>query len=122
MTVGTAATYGCIGMYPEDLAALYTLISVGTPVRLINVPVKVAWSAGTLLVEAHPVIDAHGRTVAPTLEQLADALHGTAQDMGVSILWERAMYVLERADGVIATVGTRLKTDVAQTDAKTYSK
>ena len=122
MTVGTAATYGCIGMYPEDLAALYTLISVGTPVRLINVPVKVAWSAGTLLVEAHPVIDAHGRTVAPTLEQLADALHGTAQDMRVSILWERAMYVLERADGVIATVGTRVKTDVAQIDVKTYSK
>jgi L,D-transpeptidase ErfK/SrfK len=108
MTVGMAATYGCIVMYPEDLAALYALVSVGTPVRLINVPVKVAWNAGTLLVEAHPVIDAHGRTIAPTLDQLADALHGTAQDTRVSILWERAMYVLERADGVIATVGTRL--------------
>jgi hypothetical protein len=42
--------------------------------------------------------------------------------MRVSILWERAMYVLERADGVIATVGTRVKTDVAQIDVKTYSK
>jgi L,D-transpeptidase ErfK/SrfK len=102
-----AATYGCIGMYPEDLAALYTLISVGTPVRLINVPVKIAWSAGTLLVEAHPVIDAHGRTVAPTFDQLAVVLHETAQDRRVSILRERAQYVLERADGVIATVGTR---------------
>ena len=106
-TVGMAATYGCIGMYPEDLAALYALISVGTPVRLINVPVKVAWSAGTLLVEAHLAIDTHGRTVAPTFDQLADALHETAQDTRVSILWERALYVLERADGVIATVGTR---------------
>ena len=106
-SVGMAATYGCIGMYPEDLAALYALISVGTPVRLINVPVKVAWSAGTLLVEAHPAIDAHGRTVAPTFDQLAHVLHETAQDKRVSILWERARYVLERADGVIATVGTR---------------
>jgi L,D-transpeptidase ErfK/SrfK len=94
-------------MYPEDLAALYTLISVGTPVRLINVPVKVAWSAGTLLVEAHPAIDAHGRTVALTFDQLADVLHETAQDTRVSILRERALYVLKRADGVIATVGTR---------------
>ena len=108
ISVGTAATYGCIGMYPEDLAALYTLISVGTPVRLINVPVKIAWSAGTLLVEAHPAIDAHGRTVALTFDQLADVLHATAEDARVSILWERAPYVLERADGVIAAVGTRL--------------
>jgi L,D-transpeptidase ErfK/SrfK len=107
ISVGMAATYGCIGMYPEDLAALYALISVGTPVRLINVPVKVAWSAGTLLVEAHLTIDAHGRTVAPTFDLLADVLHETARDTRVSILWERAMYVLKRADGVIATVGTR---------------
>ena len=107
-SVGMAATYGCIGMYPEDLAALYALISVGTPVRLINVPVKVAWTAGTLLVEAHPMIDAHGGTVAPTLGQLADVLHETTQDTKVSILWERTMYVLERADGVITTVGSRL--------------
>jgi L,D-transpeptidase ErfK/SrfK len=106
-SVGMAATYGCIGMYPEDLAALYNLISVGTPVRLINVPVKVAWTAGTLSVEAHPVIDAHGRSTAPTLGQLADVLHETAQDSKVSILWERTMYVLERADGVVETVGTR---------------
>jgi hypothetical protein len=75
------------------------------PVRLINVPVMVAWSAGALLVEAHPAIDAHGRTVAPIFDQFADVLHKTAHDTGVSILWERALYVLERADGVIASVG-----------------
>jgi L,D-transpeptidase ErfK/SrfK len=107
-SVGMAATYGCIGMYPEDLAALYALISIGTPVRLINVPIKVAWSAGTLLVEAHLSIDAQGHTVAPTFDQLTAALHQTAQDAKAAILWERAVYVLERADGVIATVGTRL--------------
>jgi L,D-transpeptidase ErfK/SrfK len=108
ITVGMAATYGCIAMYPEDLAALYRQISVGTPVRLINVPVKIAWSAGTLLVEAHPAIDAHGRTVAPTFDQLAEVVREAAQDTRASILWERALHVLERADGVIATVATRL--------------
>jgi L,D-transpeptidase ErfK/SrfK len=107
ISVGMAATYGCIGMYPDDLAALYKLISVGTPVRLINVPVKIAWSAGTLLVEAHPAIDAHGRQVAPTFDQLVDVVHETAQDTRVSIQWERTLYVLERADGVITTVATR---------------
>jgi L,D-transpeptidase ErfK/SrfK len=108
ISVGMAATYGCIGMYPEDLAALYALISVGTPVRLINVPVKVAWSAGTLLVEAHPAIGTQGQSSVPTYDQLADVLRKTVQGTRVSIVWERARAVFERADGVIATVGTRL--------------
>lgn len=108
-SVGMATTYGCIAMYPEDLAALYEKISVGTQVRLINVPVKVAWSAGTLLVEAHLAIDAHGRSVALTFDQLSDALHETAPNKNVSIAWERALSVLERADGVIAAVGTRTR-------------
>jgi L,D-transpeptidase ErfK/SrfK len=107
ISVGMAATYGCIGMYPEDLAALYRQIAVGTPVRLINVPVKVAWSAGTLLVEAHPAIDARGRKIAPTFDQLAEVVREAAQDTRVSILWERALHALERADGVIANVATR---------------
>jgi L,D-transpeptidase ErfK/SrfK len=108
ISVGMAATYGCIAMYPEDLAALYKRIPVGTPVRLINVPVKVAWTAGTLLVEAHPAIDAQGRTVAPSFDQLTDVVREAAQDKRVSIMWERALHVLERADGIIATVATRL--------------
>jgi L,D-transpeptidase ErfK/SrfK len=107
-SVGMAATHGCLGMYPEDLAALYALISVGTPVRLINVPVKLAWSAGNLLLEAHPVIDTQKQSPHPSLAELADLLRTTAQDARVSILWERARNALERADGVIATVGSRL--------------
>ncbi len=108
VTIGTAATYGCIGMYPEDLAALYALISVGTPVRLINVPVKLAWSAGRLLVEAHPAVDLQGQNSSPTIEQLADVLRETTTDARVSILWDQAREALKKADGVIATVGTRL--------------
>jgi L,D-transpeptidase ErfK/SrfK len=107
ISVGMAATYGCIGMYPEDLAALYTRISVGTPVRLINVPVKVAWSADTLLVEAHPAIATQAQRSGPTFDQLADVLRKTVQGRRASILWERAREVLKRADGVIVTVGRR---------------
>jgi len=108
-SVGMAATHGCLGMYPEDLAVLYALISVGTPVRLINLPVKLAWSARTLLLEAHPAVDTPKQVPYPNLEQLADVLRATSQDTRVSILWERARSALDRADGVIATVGSRLQ-------------
>ena len=36
VSVGMDATYGCIGMYPEDVAALFAQVTVGTPVRLVN--------------------------------------------------------------------------------------
>jgi L,D-transpeptidase ErfK/SrfK len=38
VSVGMDSTNGCIEMYPEDIAALYALVAVGTPVRLINEP------------------------------------------------------------------------------------
>ena len=107
ISIGMAATHGCIGMYPEDLAALYALIAVGTPVRLINVPVKVAWSAGALLIEAHPAVDALRENSKPTLDQLAYALRDSVQQTSVAIHWDRAREVLEKADGIITTVGTR---------------
>jgi hypothetical protein len=65
VAIGMAATYGCIGMYPEDLAELFPLISIGTPVRLISVPVKLARSSGS---EAHPAVDARGHSIAPSRE------------------------------------------------------
>jgi L,D-transpeptidase ErfK/SrfK len=36
VSVGMDVTNGCIGMYPEDIATLYSLVDVGTPVRLID--------------------------------------------------------------------------------------
>ena len=46
MAVGMAITHGCIRMYPEDVAALFPLVPVGTKVWLINDPVKVAYAEG----------------------------------------------------------------------------
>ena len=34
--VGMQVTHGCIRMYPEDIEALFRMVSVGTKVRIIN--------------------------------------------------------------------------------------
>src|SRR3984885_7159927 len=71
LAVGMAITHGGGRMYPEDVAALFAAVPVGTKVWLINDPVKVAYVDGDLLVEAHPPVDAEGQTVAPNLELLS---------------------------------------------------
>ena len=103
--VGLPVTHGCIRMYPDDVAALFPLIPVGTPVRLINEAVKVAWVDGELLLEAHPPIDAQGQSLEPDLEQFSNMLQAEVGDTTVAIHWEYAREVLQKANGVIATVG-----------------
>lgn len=105
IAVGLAVTHGCIRMYPDDVAALFPLIPVGTPVYLINEPVKVAWIDGELLLEAHPPVDAQGQTIEPNLDQFSDLLKKAVGNRTVAIHWEYAREVLQKADGVIATVG-----------------
>jgi L,D-transpeptidase ErfK/SrfK len=114
IAVGLPVTHGCIRMYPDDVAALFPLVPVGTPVRLINVPIKVAWVDGELLLEAHPPVDAEGQSFEPDLDQFSDLLRAAVGDNTVAIHWDYAREVLQKADGVIATVG--LQADASALD------
>ncbi|MGB6353179.1 MAG: L,D-transpeptidase family protein [Steroidobacteraceae bacterium] len=105
VAVGLPITHGCIRMYPDDVAALYPLVPVGTPVRLINDPVKVAWVDDELLLEAHPPVDAQGQSFEPDLNQFSALLQAAVGNTTVAIDWDYARAVLQQADGVIATVG-----------------
>lgn len=105
IAVGLAVTHGCIRMYPEDIEALFELVPVGTPVRIIDEPVKVAWVDGELLLEVHPPIDAEGKTIEPDLPTFEALLEAAVGDSTVAIHWDYAREVLQRADGVLATVG-----------------
>jgi L,D-transpeptidase ErfK/SrfK len=105
IAVGLAVTHGCIRMYPDDVAALFPLIPVGTQVRLINEPLKVAWVDGELLLEAHPPVDAEGQSFEPDLDQFSALLQKAVGDSTVAIHWDYAREVLQKANGVIATVG-----------------
>lgn len=105
LAVGMPVTHGCIRMYPDDVKALFPLVPVGTPVRLINEPIKVAWVDGELLLEAHPPVDAQGQSFEPDVKEFSELLQKAVGDATVAIHWDYAREVLQKADGVIATVG-----------------
>jgi len=54
--IGMQVTHGCIRLYPEDIKSLYRQVEIGTPVVLINRPVKVGWHADILYLEVHPPV------------------------------------------------------------------
>jgi L,D-transpeptidase ErfK/SrfK len=116
IAVGLAVTHGCIRMYPDDVEALFPMIPVGTAVRIVNEPVKVAWVNGELLLEAHPPVNAEGQSFEPDVDQFAELLRAAVGDSTVAIHWDYAREVLQKADGVLATVG--LEADMSPLDAE----
>jgi L,D-transpeptidase ErfK/SrfK len=116
IAVGLPVTHGCIRMYPEDVEQLFPMIAVGTPVRIINQPVKVAWVDGELLLEAHPPVDAEGQSFEPDVDQFAELLRAAVGDSTVAIHWDYAREVLQKADGVLATVGLQADLSALNSD------
>jgi L,D-transpeptidase ErfK/SrfK len=111
VAVGMPVTHGCIRMYPEDIAALFPLVPVGTTVRLINEPVKVAWVEGQLLIEVHPPVDAEGQSVEPDLQVLEPLLDQELGSDTAAIHWDLARETLQAATGMPTLVGLAAEPD-----------
>ena len=105
IAVGMAVTHGCIRMYPEDIAELFPMVKVNTPVYLINEPVKVAWVNDKLLLEAHPPVDAQGQTMEPDLTLFEGLLEQALGESVAAIHWEKAREELAAARGMPVVVG-----------------
>ena len=51
--IGRKVSNGCIRLYPEDIERLYRTTRVGTPVRIINEPVKAGKDKNRVYIEVH---------------------------------------------------------------------
>jgi L,D-transpeptidase ErfK/SrfK len=83
--VGMRVTHGCVRMYPEDIEQLFPEVPVGTPVQIVNQPVKVGWLGHTLFIEIHPPLEE---------DQDRINLQHLAMDM-VNREWERRPFTLD---------------------------
>ena len=102
--VGMRVTHGCLRMYPEDIERLFEDIPVGTPVHIVNQPIKLGWLAGSLFVELHPPLDEDQDKYANYMQSVLDAIaEFTAEDdinLSGRALWE----AIEHQDGIPVAV------------------
>jgi L,D-transpeptidase ErfK/SrfK len=122
VAVGLAVTHGCIRMYPDDVAALFASVPIGTKVWLINEPVKIAYVDGKLLMEVHPPVDSEGQTAEVDLDLMSQKLRGALREDTAAIHWDFARKALEAATGVPTVVGVRVPLEVTlvRTPSETY--
>jgi L,D-transpeptidase ErfK/SrfK len=68
--VGMRVTHGCMRLLPEHIEALFGMVPVGTPVRLMNQPFKLGWGPDGLYLEAHPPLEEDDRPLEVLVAQM----------------------------------------------------
>jgi L,D-transpeptidase ErfK/SrfK len=111
IAVGMAITHGCIRMYPEDIEALFPLVKVGTPVWLINAPVKVARVGGQVWLEVHPPIDDQGQRAEVDLEGFYALANAALGETPAAIHWDFVLTTLQEAAGLPQMIGLEMDPD-----------
>lgn len=95
-SVGSHASHGCIRMLPEEIEVLFPQIPLGTPVKIIYQPVKMALTTqGRIFLEAHPDIYRKKLKYPDLVKELA-----RKNLLGDRIDWERVAKVLKAKEGV----------------------
>ncbi len=91
-------SHGCIRMHPDDIAAFYGKVSIGTRVDIIYRPLLIAVEGnGRIFLESHPDIYRKGSDYQKAAHELAGAA-------GSRVDWRLAEKVIEMQDGVARDV------------------
>ncbi len=98
--IGMRVTHGCVRMYPEDIERLFPEVKVGTPVTLVNQPIKAGWFADDLYIEVHPPLEEEMHSYEKLLEQALTLIERKTQGRPVSINGRALREALQKQQGI----------------------
>jgi L,D-transpeptidase ErfK/SrfK len=98
--VGMRVTHGCLRMYPEDIEQLFEDVPVGTPVQIVNQPVKLGWFADTLYIEIHPALEENQQTPGTDLQTVLNMVAEFTAKRPVTLSGSALRMAVERQDGI----------------------
>ncbi len=108
-SVGSSVSHGCIRMLPKEIAELFPQIKVGTPVKILYLPIKVALtSQGKIYLEVNPTIyqkELHG----------LEYVQGLAQEYQLQdrLDWDKVKKILKAREGIAQDVSKETPSPVA---------
>jgi len=104
--VGRRVSRGCIRMYPEDVVKLYAKVPIGTPVTVVDQPVKIGWHQNELYLEVHPTLaqvdqlEFDHRFEPEPIDDLWRRLREVAGEAADRIEWSAALSAARERSGV----------------------
>ncbi len=104
--VGMQVSHGCMRLYPKDIEQLFPILNIGTPVNIINQPVKVGWSNGALYIESHPTLEGEEISFEQRLTLALGLVEKALTQRLVSINSEALKIALEANNGLPSLIST----------------
>mgnify|MGYP000019415288 FL=1 len=98
--VGIRVSHGCVRLYPEDIARLFPLVPMGTPVRIINEPYVAGWRDGQLYLEAHQPLAEDAERWNGSLEPMERTVAAKTNGQSIGVSWEKARAIAREARGL----------------------
>ncbi|MGQ0658729.1 MAG: L,D-transpeptidase family protein [Chromatiales bacterium] len=103
--IGMRVTHGCIRLYPKDIESLFNLVTVGTPVRIINQPVKAGRLNGVLYLEAHPHLDEDPLASEDQYNNVVNQLISVVGEARSQIDWNQIRSAIALRNGIPVAIG-----------------
>jgi len=104
-SVGHFVSHGCIRMLPDEIAQLFPQVEVGSLVKIIYEPVKMALTRdGRIFLEAHPNIYNHKIDYLDYVKKIAGSHH-----LEDRIDWQKVKTILKIKEGIAKDVSKEPK-------------
>ena len=104
--VGMRVSSGCIRLYPEDIESLFSKITLGTKVNIVNQPYKVGILHEKIYLEANPFLDEDAELFDGNLTSVVKMLVNLSQENAYDIDWDLAKAVIDKRTGIPVEIGT----------------
>jgi L,D-transpeptidase ErfK/SrfK len=99
--LGMRVSHGCIRMFPEDIEVLFDDIPTGTPVTIVNQPVKLGWGSDGLYLEAHAPLEEQLNSGDWSATELTKAFVAVTEErQGDLMSWDLAEQVMAASSGI----------------------
>ena len=107
MAIGMAVTHGCVRLYPEDIAALFPVVPVGTKVTIVNDPILATLQDGRLYLSIHPPLHSQDVPAKPNFALISRVIHRALGGANVAVDWARVRRMAARANGIPQLIGVQ---------------
>ncbi len=113
--IGMQVTRGCVRMYPEDIESIFSRVTRGAPVAIINKAYKIGWLDKVIYLEINPLPEINAQQTTEAMEhfpkdreavlELIQSRLGLQNKSELMLDWEKIDKVLAETTGLPTAIG-----------------
>jgi L,D-transpeptidase ErfK/SrfK len=107
-SIGNKESHGCIRLYPEDIESLFTLVEIGTEVKIVDQPIKIGWLGNKIYIESHLP-----REQTKDIENTKKIICAKVKNCNAKINWKIVEEAIGKNNGIPAEVGNAMTVDAS---------